>query len=72
MFKTSYAVISKMFISKIHASTCVKYVPLRLMPSIRSTFFIEVSRVPVKLMALALLTNMSIPVNRTTGNEKQI
>ncbi len=45
---------------------------LRLTPSIRSTFFIGVSRVPVKLMALALLTNMSIPVNRTTRDKRQI
>lgn len=72
LFKTSYAVISKLWISKRHASAHVRYVPLRLMPSIRSTFFIGVSRVPVKLMALALLTNMSIPVIRTMGNGKQI
>lgn len=40
----------------------VRYVPLRLIPSIRSTFFMGVSRVPVRLMALALFTRMSIPV----------
>lgn len=41
----------------------VRYVPLRLIPSIKSTFFMGVSKVPVRLMALALFTRMSIPAN---------
>lgn len=51
----------------MRSASYVRYVPLKLIPSIRSTFFIGVSRVPVRLMALALFTRMSIPVNRTGG-----
>lgn len=47
----------------------VRYVPLRLIPSIRSTFFMGVSRVPVRLMALALFTRMSIPANHKRAQQ---
>ena len=46
--------------------TYTRYVPLVLMLCIRSYFFIGVSCVPVKLIALALLITISIPPNFST------
>ena len=46
--------------------TYTRYVPLVLMLCIRSYFFIGVSCVPVKFIALALLITISIPPNFST------
>lgn len=54
----------------VNECTYVRYVPLRLMPSIRSTFFMGVCRVPVRLMALALFTKISIPNIHTHARQK--
>ena len=42
-------------------------VPRTLMPNIRSKRFIGVAAVPVRLIALALLTRMSMPPNASTA-----
>ena len=45
-----------------------RYVPRPLIPIIRSYLFIGVCRVPVRLMALALFTRISIPPNLSTAD----
>ena len=59
----SYFVSIASIISSYH-----RYVPLPLTWFIKSYFFIDVSTVPVKLIALALFTKISIPPNFFTAS----
>ena len=64
-----YIIWYEMVIVKNEANvrtTYTKYVPLVLIWCMRSYFFIGVSWVPVKLIALALLITISIPPNFST------